>query len=115
MERLSSTTRTLMFCSGSGLFMGGLLSIGQCESEGGAEVGAVAAGGEGAAEFLGGEGAAVEAEAVAVFAGGETVGEDADEVFARDADAVVGDGDDDVAVVGGGADRNEFVDTAGFV
>ena len=52
-------------------------SEGQGECEGGALAGAIAVGGKGAAQFAGGQGAAVEAEAVAVAPGGEAMGEDA--------------------------------------
>ena len=62
---------------------------GQVEREGGALAGARAGDGEGAAHLLGGEGAAMQAEAVAIFLGGEAVGENAGEVFRRDANAVV--------------------------
>ena len=50
--------------------------------------------GQGAAQFPGGEGAAVQAKTVAVFAGGEAVLEDAGQMFRGNADAIVNDGDD---------------------
>ena len=45
-----------------------------------------------AAQFAGGEDAAVEAKAVAIGPGGESVAEEAIEVFGADTDAIVGDG-----------------------
>ena len=49
----------------------------QIESKGGALAGAFAVDAQLAAHFLGGKGAAMQAEAVSVLAGGEAMGEDA--------------------------------------
>src|ERR1051326_7974052 len=85
---------------GVGRVIPGVVKDGQFQGEGGAAAGAVAMGAEGAAHFAGGQGAAVQAEAVTILPGGEAVGKDAGEILRRDADAVVDDGNS-APVVGG--------------
>ena len=96
MDGLSSTIRIRAGkFGGGGVTHWGSLRVrrffGQEKREGGAFADAIAVGGERAAELFDGEGAAVQAEAVAVAAGGEAVAENAGEVFRRNADAIVDD------------------------
>ena len=82
---------------------------GDFQSERGALAQAVAVDEQGGADFPGGEGAGVEAEAVAVPAGGETVTEDAGEILGGNAHAVVDDGDVDPPVDAGNAHDDALV------
>src|SRR5260370_27015763 len=68
----------------------------QHQAEGCAQVCARTTNGEFAAQFFGGQRAAVEAEAVPVATGGEAVSEDAREMFRRNAHSVVLDLDKDL-------------------
>src|SRR5688572_28271060 len=70
-----------------------LLRCGQFKSESGAGTQAIAVDPQGAAHFLGGIRATMEAKAVAVFLGGETMIEDAIQIFRRDAHPIIADGD----------------------
>ncbi len=65
------------------------------KSEGGALAGPVAVDGERAAEFFGGQGAAVQAETMAVPASREAMGKDAGQMLGTNADAIVDDLDGD--------------------
>src|ERR1700677_1914231 len=86
------------------------------QDEGGALAGAVAETAEGAAQLPGGDGAAVQAKAVAVGAGGEAVFEDAGQVFGWNADTIVRDGNLDEAILSrAGAEDHFFVGVAAFV
>src|SRR5579883_3165527 len=82
---------------------------GQFQNERGAESRAFAVRHKRAANLPCGEGAAVQAEAVAVFSRGETKAENAREIFRGDSDAVIGNGNAQSLVAGGEADDELFV------
>jgi hypothetical protein len=70
---------------------------------------------QGAAQFFGGEGAAMESEAMTAGAGGESVVEDAGEVFQRDTNAIINDGDPNPFSGFGQLNFQLFVFVAGIV
>ena len=70
---------------------------------------------QGAAHFLGGEGAAMQTETMTVLLGGETVVENPRKIFGRDANAIVDDGQLDAVVGLLDAHGQLFIRTTGVV
>ena len=73
---------------------------GELQREGGAMAESLAVNAQGASEFFGGFGAAVQAKSMPGFAGRKSLGKDPAKIFRGDADAIIGDVDMDL--VGGG-------------
>src|ERR1700722_3055340 len=116
MDALSSMIRMRLLASGPELDMAGLRAgTWKLENEHGAAARPVAGHAQRAAEFLRGEGAAVQAEAVPVDAGREAVREQARHVFRRDAHTIVDDADAHPGRRRLDAQRDELVGFAGFV
>ena len=88
---------------------------GEFQGEYGALAGAVAVDSQAAAELPGGQGAVVQAKAVAVFAGGKPVVKDFGEVFRWNPDSVVADGYFDGFSAVRAAENQAFVGRACFV
>src|SRR5664279_4312626 len=82
---------------------------GELEGKTRAQARAVALGQQLAAQFARGQGAAVQAKAVAVLTGGESVVEDAGEVLRWNTHAIVNDGDADVLAAISGAHGQALV------
>src|SRR5688572_13794323 len=87
----------------------------QFKSKGGTFACPVALDIQGAAHFLGGQRAAVQAETVSAFLGGEAVREDAHEVLRRNANSVVNDDDPNALWAIGHAHGQFLVRSSGFV